>query len=717
MIRILTAVLLFEAAASVTAVLAAMAVGSLTVYVSAAALCAGTAAAAAGWRSVKDMKTGMGRPTVFDFAVFFLFTLFCLRHFLWIYFYKDGEIYTLNQRHNYSDLSLHLSYIANFLNGTRFWPENPVLTGEPLTYHIGMDLFTALWAKLGFSLYQVLPVIGLAGGLLTMCALYLWGRGFAVAGFLFAGGMAGFLFFTTGSFEDYQADVAWKSLPLTLLVPQRGYLFGFPAGLLLLWSWRRRFLKNGEPPLPSWIEGFIWGSLPLFHINTFAFLSLIFFIWAVFSKRIKEAMGVYYAAVLPAAFFILILTDKFDLPASLLWISPFWMADDQNPLFFLLINFGLFLPCFLFALSRALLDKSREFILMCLPSFVLFTFFLFVMVMPHPWDNIKYLVWCYLLALPAIDHYVISPSRWYLRAALCLLLFLSGFVSLFGSMKAEMRGASFADTEELDYVCGMLEDVPQKERIAAAQVFNHPVLFCGHMIVAGWKGHLWSHGHETAPIEHKLNRVLQGEFDWRLLARELGAKYIFWGGYEKADFPDSNLPWKALSYKVAENKWGELYRIDEPAVHTPAGPLLAAEPGEGLKAVYFPNENWSGRPVKEEYVKAAFFSWENEEDRLYKDPFSAVYEGEIHFPESGDYEIYLASDDGSRLILGSEVIIENMGIHEVRVRSHRAHYNKDVYPIKIEYHDAGGGAYLKLWWKTPSGREELIQSPALRGSE
>ena len=53
--------------------------------------------------------------------------------------------------------------------------------------------------------------------------------------------------------------VEWKNLFLALFVPQRGFLLALPAGLLLLWSWRRRLLR-GEPGLAGLGRGRCCGA-------------------------------------------------------------------------------------------------------------------------------------------------------------------------------------------------------------------------------------------------------------------------------------------------------------------------------------------------------------------------------------------------------------------------------------------------------------------------
>src|SRR5205085_9917021 len=91
--------------------------------------------------------------------------------------------------------------------------------------------------------------IGLLASLATFYAFYRWGGLFAVAGFLFNGGVVGFEFLNNFEFKDYQGQntIAWKSIPLSMFVTQRGLLYAIPAGLLLLWNWRQKFYRSPAP--------------------------------------------------------------------------------------------------------------------------------------------------------------------------------------------------------------------------------------------------------------------------------------------------------------------------------------------------------------------------------------------------------------------------------------------------------------------------------------
>ena len=91
--------------------------------------------------------------------------------------------------------------------------------------------------------------------------------------------------------------------------------------------------------------------------------------------------------------------------------------------------------------------------------------------------------------------------------------------------------------------------------------FNHPVALCGHALVAGYSGHLWSHGIDAQSTQRDLEALMRGEPDWRQGAQRVGAKLLFWGAREAREYALSPRPWEATRAIVAEGSWGRLYRL------------------------------------------------------------------------------------------------------------------------------------------------------------
>src|SRR5437870_9319834 len=248
---------------------------------------------------------------VWFWAVAICFAMFAVRSFCWL-LYIDGSELKIQSPNNLGDLSLHLTLIKNFASGVPLWPDNPIYVFSKLRYPAGIDLFNALLSLVHVDLINGLVWCGLLASLATFYAFYRWGGSFAVAGFLFNGGIAGFQFFKTWKFLDYQgtaADIAhkpiaWKSIPLSMFVTQRGWLYAIPAGVFLLWHWREKFFRQnpvakrvdpGSPapvedagapaavtargynkgPLPFWVALSVYASMPLFNIHTFMALTVV----------------------------------------------------------------------------------------------------------------------------------------------------------------------------------------------------------------------------------------------------------------------------------------------------------------------------------------------------------------------------------------------------------------------------------------------------------
>src|SRR5215831_6012559 len=187
---------------------------------------------------------------VWFWAVAVCFAVFAVRSFCWLLYIDSSEL-KIQSPNNLGDLSLHLTLIKDFANGVTLWPDSPIFVFSKLRYPAGIDVFNALLLLVHVDLMIGLVWVGLLASLAIFYGFYRWGGTFAVAGFLFNGGMAGFQFLKTFKFLDYQgtaADIAhkpiaWKSIALSMLVTQRGWLYAIPAGLVLLWHWREKFFS------------------------------------------------------------------------------------------------------------------------------------------------------------------------------------------------------------------------------------------------------------------------------------------------------------------------------------------------------------------------------------------------------------------------------------------------------------------------------------------
>jgi len=283
------------------------------------------------------------------------FTIFAVRSFCWLLFI-DGTDLKIQSPMNLGDLGLHLTHIQFFANGVRLWPSNPIYVfADHLRYPAGIDFFNAILLKAGVDLIRGLVWVGLLASVATFFAFYRWGGGFAVACFLFNGGLAGFKFLRTFKFADYQDvnNVAWKSIPLTMFVTQRGFLYAIPAGLILLWHWREKYFRTGQDrqsgPLPFWVELSFYASMPLFHLHTFIALSIaLVCLFVAGDPQIRgHILTLVLSALIPATFFVWLISDHFHA-SSVLEFHPGWAQNEGEFKMsfsrFWFFNFGILVP-------------------------------------------------------------------------------------------------------------------------------------------------------------------------------------------------------------------------------------------------------------------------------------------------------------------------------------------------------------------------------------
>lgn len=671
-----------------------------------------------GTRAGTPPETGAAHPTpaeptptrrlfqryrsVWLWVVVGLFAIFAIRSFCNVLFI-DGNELKIQSPNNLGDLSLHLTYIRNFASGVPLWPDNPIYVFSKLRYPAGIDLFNALLVSMGVDVIRGLVWAGLLASAATCFALFRWGGTFTIAGFLFNGGLVGFQWFRNYDWNDYQGVpfIAWKSLALSMFVTQRGLLYALPVGLILLYHWRAKFFApnpavitpapssaepgaveiaapRSRPPLPFWVEISLYATLPLFHVHTFMALSvvLLFLFFFLDNRARLQLLLLAGASVIPATFFVWLITDHFHAGSVLTW-NPGWVlnnGDFARPLAafaaqpspattavtgffgtlghfvqFWLINFGLTIPLIiallvllvirawkqrdethpvkvplvfimaaialgavilasvfsyfsfgyglfvalalippvviavLIPVSAALLQRNWKQTIpvsaafaFTIPAVALFVFACLVKTAPWEWDNIKLIIWAYLIVLPFVWSEVVSRWVFPVRAVVCLVLFGSGFVTLFGGLAAGKTGFGLADRTELDAVAVAINKLPADARYAAYPTFNHPLLLLGRKVILGYPGHVWTQGFNYGDDANKLTALMNGAPGWKKTADDFHARYLFWGREEIRNYAASKRPWEQESKQVATGPWGSIYDLETPKNAAPsAGPSPA----------------------------------------------------------------------------------------------------------------------------------------------
>jgi len=132
---------------------------------------------------------------------------------------------------------------------------------------------------------------------------------------------------------------------------------------------------------------------------------------------------------------------------------------------------------------------------------------------------------------------------------------------------------------------------------------------------------------------------------------------------------------------------------------------------QGLKGEYFNNMNLTGEPALTRTENVGF-NWGGASpgQPIGTDGFSVRWTGSLTPPESGNYIFGTRSDDGIRLWVGGDPVINNWGDHSATWNRSAPVYLEAGEPvaIRLEFYENGGDAVAELYWSGPGIDEQII---------
>jgi hypothetical protein len=94
------------------------------------------------------------------------------------------------------------------------------------------------------------------------------------------------------------------------------------------------------------------------------------------------------------------------------------------------------------------------------------------------------------------------------------------------------------------------------------------------------------------------------------------------------------------------------------------------------------------------------------------DSVAAVFEGYLLVPTAGVWKLSTESDDGSRLLIGNQVVVLNDGLHGMVERFGEVALEAGLHPLRVEFFENFGGAGLVVRWEGPGTARGIIPSSA-----
>ncbi|QDA59510.1 PA14 domain-containing protein [Hymenobacter jejuensis] len=95
------------------------------------------------------------------------------------------------------------------------------------------------------------------------------------------------------------------------------------------------------------------------------------------------------------------------------------------------------------------------------------------------------------------------------------------------------------------------------------------------------------------------------------------------------------------------------------------------------------------------------------------DNFGFRYTGYIEVPTDGEYTFYTSSDDGSQLFIGSQLVVDNNGIHAAQERSGVIGLKAGKHALTVTFFERDGGETLAVSYQGPGVGKQPVPASAL----
>jgi len=136
----------------------------------------------------------------------------------------------------------------------------------------------------------------------------------------------------------------------------------------------------------------------------------------------------------------------------------------------------------------------------------------------------------------------------------------------------------------------------------------------------------------------------------------------------------------------------------------------------GIWAEYFNNTGLSGAPTVARQESQINHNWDRAAPTagIGADNFSVRWTGRLKVPTSGNYTLYVKADDGVRLWINDELVINDWTTHaakELKVTKYLD--TTSIYNIRLEYFEQTGRASAVMSWSGPSLAKQVIPNKNL----
>ncbi len=453
----------------------------------------------------------------------------------------------------WADLAVHLSIISSFSErGINTLTDNPVYAGSKLNYPFVMDLISAIFYKIGFSIQSSLIIPALT--MLLILVILIFKLTYKITKSKTASFFVPFLFFLNGSLFGiyyFWQDKIKSGLPLLdflnqmqieyahlgdynirfsniiadYILPQRAIILGLLVGIVVVYFFWEYW--EGKKQISLIKAGLFTVTLPLIHTHTFitmAFLSGFLFLIDLFLERDRKIFLnwlSYFAIVFLLGIPQLLLISP-EQKSNFIKFYIGWVREKNESLIWFWTK-NLFPHIFIFLAGFMVAGKKlKSFYFAFFAVFILTNIIIF---QPHNYDNMKIMLYWFLLSCILVGVFFeslfkkFSKKSYLIITPLFILLTLTGFLSVYRESYVSWQMFS---KEDIVFASFIKNNTQKNALFLTSDQHNGAISsLSGRKILMGYRGWLWTYGIDYSEREGDIYDIYKGND----LSKSLISKY------------------------------------------------------------------------------------------------------------------------------------------------------------------------------------------------
>lgn len=485
----------------------------------------------------------------------------------------------------WGDWAAHLTYASSFAYGHNFPPQMPILAEAKFSYPFMADFLSAILIKLGSNLFSAMIIPSVILSMLLVGALTIFGGKMTTWLFMFNGGLgfwwwikdiktSGLMTIMNNLPQEYThleklANIEWINIIASQVIPQRGFLLGFPVAILIYWLlWRYWNLRDKKNLIAG---GLMTSLLPLIHAHSAAIIiavgSGLMIIELIINKNRVKIIKNWLNFFIPILFFcipqiIYFYAGSLKNGGFVHWL-PGWLAIKRGDgiIWFWFKNLGLMAIWIILGMKLA----NRKMQLFSLPFWIIFIAANLWLFQPWEWDNTKFFVHWYLIGC-FLAAQVINRGFKLKQRIIKIIIFLafgltilSGGLDVWRLTQYQHRKIRFWNNDQLNLAEWVKNNTFPEAIFLTTDNHDHwlPTL-TGRKIILGFKGWLWTYGFNYSEQETAVNIIYKGLAEAKKWLKKYKIDYIVIGPMERQNmsninekFFDDNFP---IVYKLGQTK-------------------------------------------------------------------------------------------------------------------------------------------------------------------